>query len=322
MRPEINICEPPYHADPTGRQDCTEVILRALDDIVSITWIAFRQGLAEVEALPAEGRHYHAGGVENQRRDGEVHCGFCARLPFVPVLYFPAGTYVVSDTLIYRHQDLRNTYGNELNQQIRIRGAGVGRTVIRLRDNAPGFGEGRRKPVISFMRGEKSNVSMSNYCEDLAIHCGAGNPGAVGLDFFANNSGAVRNLRVVSSDGRGFAGVQLGHGNYSGVLIKHVEVEGFDHGLHIDSSTFTMFAHAEDVSLRRQRVAGITVGAISLSLRNIRTAAVPVGVVCAHPTGLTVLMDSTLAGNGPVAIDRQAGALYVANVDTIGFGDA
>ena len=322
MKSVINICDEPYVADPTGKRDCTESILRALDDITRITRQAFLKGLAEVEALPAEGRHYHPGGVENQRRDGVVYCVCCTQLPYVPVLYFPEGTYLVSDTLRYRHKDLLNTYGSDMNQQIRIRGAGPGRTEIRLRDNATGFGAGARRPVISYMPGEKSNVSMSNYCEGLTINCGSGNPGAVGLDFFANNSGAVRNLKVISGDGQGFAGVQLGHGNYSGILIKHVEVVGFEHGLHIDSSTATMFAHAEDVTLRGQRVSGVTVGAISFSMRNIRTSDVPAAVTCTSPLGLTVLVDADLSGKGPVAVDRKAGFLYVSNVATRGFGDA
>ena len=322
MKLEWSICEAPYGADPTGQTDCTEIINRALDDLTRITRLAFRQGFEEVDALPSEGRHYHCGGVENQKVNGEVKCVCCARLPFVPTLYFPAGTYRVSDTLRYRHKDLLNTYGSDMNQQIRIRGAGVGRSIIRLQDQAAGFSAGTRKPVLSYMPGEKSNVSMSNYCEDLTIDCGHGNPGAVGLDFFANNSGAVRNIKVVSGDGRGFAGVQLGHGNYSGILIKHVEVEGFDHGLHIDSSTATMFAHAEDIATRGQRISGITVGDISLSLRNIRTCDVPVGVTCVGPVGLTVLVDSVLEGTGPVSIERQAGFLFVSNVTTRGFGDS
>jgi hypothetical protein len=323
---QLNICEAPYFADPTGQKDCTEAILRALDDMTDLTRTAMRQTMAEMEKLPSEGEHHHPYSYENRRSKGEIFCVTCAHLPYVPVLYFPEGTYLVSDTLCYRHKDLLNTYGSPMSQQIRIRGAGVGRTVIRLADRAAGFGmgagKGAGKPVVSYMPGEGSNVATSNYCEDLTINCGTGNPGAVGLDFFTNNSGAVRNIRVLSEDGLGHAGVQLGHGNYSGVLIKHVEVKGFDHGLHVDSTTATMFAHAEDISTSGQRVSGITMGAISLSLRNIKTSDVPVAVTCTHPVGFMVLLDSVLSGTGPVAIDRKAGFLYVSNVETKGFGDS
>lgn len=318
----LDICRAPYFADPTGKRDSTDAILRALDDITRITQLAFRQGLSEVEMLPATGRPFHTVSVENHRADGVVHVSCCVRLPSVPVLYFPEGTYLVSDTLCYRHKDLQNTYKNELNQWIRIRGAGVNRTVIRLKDGAAGFGEGERKPVLSYMAAKRSNVSMSNYCEDLTINTGKGNPGAVGLDFYANNSGAVRNVRIVSGDGSGYAGLQLGHANYSGILVKHVAVEGFDHGLHIDSGTFGMFAHAEDVRLHGQRVSAVTVGAISVSLRNIQATDVPVGLTCTSPQGFTVLVDSTLKGKGRAGIDRQAGGLYVSNVTLSGFDDA
>ena len=290
-----------------------------MDDITNATRLAFRQGLAEVEALPAEGHHRHPGGFENHRDGGVVNCVCCAKLPYLPTLFFPAGTYRVSDTLRYRHKDLLNTYGSDMNQQIRVRGAGAGETVIRLQDNAAGFEGANRKPVISYMPGENSNVAMSNYCEDLTINCGSGNAGAVGLDFFANNSGAVRNIRVISEDGSGFAGVQLGHSNYSGILLKHIEVEGFDHGLHIDSGLGSMFAHAEDIAVCGQRVSGVTVGSISFSLRKLRTEDVPVALTCTRESGLTVLVDSSLAGRGPVAIDRQAGFLYVSNVVVTGF---
>jgi len=318
----LNICKAPYFADPTGKKDSTEAILKALDDVTQITMLAFRQGLAEIELLPATGTVYHTVSVECYKSDGVVHGACCVRLPSVPVIYFPEGTYLVSDTLCYRNRELVNTYKNEMNQWIRIRGAGVNRTIIRLKDNAAGFGKGERKPIISFMAAKKSNVSMSNYCEDLTINSGSGNPEAVGLDFFANNSGAARNLRIVSGDGSGFAGLQLGHANYSGILVKHVEVDGFDHGLHIDSETFGMFVHAEDIRLRGQKISGITVGAMSLSLRKIQTENVPVGLTCASPQGFTVLVDSTLNGKGPVGIDRKAGGLYVSNVKIAGFDDS
>jgi len=322
MLTELDITKAPYHADPSGKTDCTEAICRALDEVTAMTRLAYRQGLAEVESLSGTGVHYHPSGFENRRDHGVLMCTLCVRLPFLPVIYLPAGVYLVSDTLCYRHKDLQNTYGSEMNQQIRIRGAGMDRTVIRLQDRAPGFGAGAGKPVISFMQGKQSNVAMSNYCEDLTIRCGRGNPGAVGLDFFANNSGAVRHVRIASDDGAGFAGVQLGHGNYSGILLKHIEVDGFDHGVHIDSSLYTMFAHGEDITARNQRISGVTVGNISVSLRRLTTVNVPVALTCMGRVGHTVLVDSELSGTGPCAIDRQAGSLYVSKVQTNGFGDA
>jgi len=125
MHAELNLCNAPYFADPTGKRDSTEAVLRALDDVTRATLLAYRQGLAEIDTLPPQGLHYLAYSVEAYREDGVAHATLCVRLPFVPVLYFPEGTYLVSNTLCYRHKDLVNNYGNEMNQQIRIRGAGM-----------------------------------------------------------------------------------------------------------------------------------------------------------------------------------------------------
>lgn len=322
LGPVLDVCESPYFADPTGQTDSTEAILRALDDSARRVLAAYRQGLAEVEALPATGLHRHPDSAESYREDGQAVLVSTIHLPYVPVVYLPEGEYLVSDTLRYRIAGLINTYGFEINQQIRIRGAGVDQTVIRLKDNCPGFGQGQRKAVLSYIQSDATNVATSNYCEGLTIDVGRGNPGAVGLDFYANNSGAVRDVKIVSGDGSGHAGLQLGHGNYSGVLVKRIQVRGFDHGLHVDSETGGMFAHLENIDLQGQRVSAVTAGAISVSLRKLRTRDVPVALTCTSAKGFVALIDSDLSGTGPVGIDRQAGSLYVSNVELSGFADA
>lgn len=318
----VDVTASPYFADPTGQTDSTEAIIRALDDSARRVLAAYKDGLAEVEALPATGLHRHPDSAESYRKDGQAVLVSTIHLPYVPVVYLPQGEYLISETLRYRIQGLVNTYGDEINQQIRLRGAGVGRTVIRLKDNCPGFGPGQRKAVVSYLQSEQTNVATSNYCEDLTIDVGRGNPGAIGLDFYTNNSGAVRNVEIISGDGSGYAGLQLGHANYSGVLVKHVRVRGFDHGVHVDSATGGMFAHLEDIDLEGQRISAVTAGAISVSLRQLRTRDVPVALTCNSARGFVALIDSELSGTGPRGIDRQAGSLYVSNMKLSGFVDA
>ena len=79
---------------------------------------------------------------------------------------------------------------------------------------------------------------------------------------------------------------------------QHLEIVGFEHGLHADSATGGMVAHAEDISMKGQKVAGVTVGATSLSLRNLKTHDVPIGLQCTSPQGFTALVDSTIHGQG------------------------
>lgn len=83
-----------------------------------------------------------------------------------------------------------------------------------------------------------------------------------------------------------------------------------------------MYAHVEDVIVRGQQISGITVGAISLTLRKVRTAHVPVGLTCTSPIGHTVLLDSKLDGTGSAGIDHRDGGLYISNVTLTGFDDA
>ena len=68
------------------------------------------------------------------------------------------------------------------------------------------------------MRAELSNVAMTNTFEDITIDVGSGNSGAVGLVFFANNTGSIKNVRIVSSDSeyRGDAGLEINNEIISG----------------------------------------------------------------------------------------------------------
>ena len=46
----LNVCAPPYFADPTGKRDSTEAIVRALDDITTLTRRSYQQTLEEISA--------------------------------------------------------------------------------------------------------------------------------------------------------------------------------------------------------------------------------------------------------------------------------
>ncbi len=317
----LDITGAPYGADPTGRTDSTAAIVAAIDDVLKRTLDDVAATLARIDALPGENALLGTS-CENRKQRGESICIFPETLPFAPTIYFPAGEYLVSDTLTYTLENLQNSKGSELSWQLRFRGAGPGRSVLRLRDHAEGFDGDTPKPVVRFMRRERSNVCMSNYFEDLGIHTGRGNPSAIGLDFYANNTGAVRNVAIESGDGSGFAGLLLGHANYSGVLVSKVSTRGFDYGCHFDSATHTMFFAAENVTIRDPRRAGIYVGAISASLRGIDYSGAAPGVVCDAVAGLTVLVDSELDGSGPFAVEHKSGVLVMDNVRTSGFGCA
>ncbi|MEX0886613.1 MAG: glycosyl hydrolase family 28-related protein [Phycisphaeraceae bacterium] len=311
----IDVTDPPYGADPTGQRDSTDAIVRAIDAVAGITADAFAQTVREIEALPGDG--HLPSGVENRKENGKVKGIFPSFLPYLPAIYFPAGRYLVSDTVSYTLDDLKNSMGSELNRQLRLYGDGADKSVIQLADNAPGFAGDEPKPVVTLMRGRRSNVSMSNYFKDLTIDTGKGNPAAIGLDFFANNSGAVRDVVIRSGDGRGAVGLQLDHGALTGVLIDRVRIEGFDTGMNLASGAYAV---AEHVTMTGQRKCGIYVaGPACASFRDIRSDAAAPALVSDDPRALVTLLDSELAGEGAGAIDHRQGALYAAGVTVRGF---
>lgn len=314
----IDLTSAPYHLDPTGTEDCTDSIVAALDAVLTRTIEGLDSTLSGIAAMSARNGYFGAS-CENRKEDGQPICIFPEILPYAPTLYFPPGEYLVSDTIGYTLEALRNSLESEMSWQIRFRGAGRDQSVIRLRDHSPGFSGPRPKPVVTFMRAERTNVAMSNYFEGLTIDTGSGNSSAIGLDFYANNSGAARDLIIRSGDGRGFAGLSLGHANYSGILIKNIQVNGFDYGCHFDSKTKTMFFAGEHIAIRRTRIAGIRIGAISASLRKIDFDGQSPALLCDDPSGLTVLVDSNLKGSSPVAIEHREGVLYADNVRVTGF---
>lgn len=317
----LDVTKAPYNADPTGKTDSTEAIIRALDSILERTLSDFESTLAAIAALPEDNMTLGIG-CENRRQNGKIIGIFPERLPDAPTLYFPRGVYLVSDTIGYSFKNLQNSFGNELSWQIRLKGEGPGKSIIRLAESSPGFDGPTPKPVITFMRGRSSNVAMSNYVFDLGIEVGRNNPSAIGLDFFANNSGSVRRVDIRAEDGSGFAGIQVAQANYSGVLLKDVNVDGFDYGAYYDSATRSMFSASENFILKDSRKAGIYVGNVCASLRKISVQGAPMGLLCDGESAHAILIDSDLEGAGESAIQHQAGILYASNISTSGFARA
>src|ERR1019366_4586612 len=99
----------------------------------------------------------------------------------VRVLYFPKGTYIVSDTLNWLRAD--KTWRSSLAFQ----GENERGTIIRLKDEAPGYQHSDApKAVIRPGSNEPWNKNdgsgyngFFNYISDLTVDTGSGNPGAI-----------------------------------------------------------------------------------------------------------------------------------------------
>jgi hypothetical protein len=211
------------------------------------------------------------------------------------VVYLPDGEYLVSDTIsqgwpalamnilkgwdhveflwvespeherelnggrFIRGQSNTATVYAENNWNLRVIGQSRGKTIIRLKDNAPGFGVGADKAVLTFyLLQVGSNVNLGNFCENLTIDTGRGNPGAVGVKWNSSNWGGVRNLSIRSGDGAGRAGLLSDANNATGYL-RDLCITGFDTGIEIAAGRETMVV-LEYATLSRQRETAIRIG--------------------------------------------------------------
>lgn len=320
----VDVTKAPYHCDNSGERDCTAALIRALDDLVRPTLLAQR-ALEEEMARDPRASYTHPLSMENRKIEGKVMVIFPVRPSPSKVLYFPNGTYKVSDTLCYTFNDLHNSQHNELNRQIIVRGQSEAGTVIRLKDHCAGFEAGAGKPVFSFIRKNGSNVAMANLFENITINTGVGNPGAAGLRFFSNNMGAVRHVSIVSGDpGRiGHAGILCDHSNFSGSYFRHVTVDGFDYGVQV--LPHKMYSVFEHITLRNQRTAGFLVDENPVAIRGLRSVNRVPALLLTGSAGHVVLLDSDLGGAGEPAaakgsaIEHRHGVLFARNVAISGY---
>ena len=321
----IDVTKPPYNADNTGNKDCTEALKRALDDILRPNIKNLEKTHQKLLAMPEPDAEISF--EIKKLPDGTINIIFPEDLEPAKILYFPNGTYLVSNTISYTLENLRNIWRSrrymEMNRQIYFKGESRDGVIIKLKDNCPGFEYGAEKPVVSFLLAEKSNIAHTNCFENITIDVGKENPGAVGLVFFGNNTGRVENVKIVSSDAekRGFAGLEIRHEIVSGCYIKNIEVDGFNYGVRaLPIRNFMVF---EDIRVSNQKLAGFFVRDAIISIRSLVSRNIDVsGLVVTGATAHVVLVDSEIHGNNQFieAIELQAGSAFIRNVTTSGYG--
>lgn len=316
----IDVTKPPYNADNTGKVDCTKILCQIVDDVLGAYEKRFYETDAKLEAMEDPNALIS---FEIRKIDGRKNVIFPEELPPSKIIYFPKGTYLVSDTISYSMEEFRNFLSSlrhlEMNAQLRFMGENMEETVIKLKDNCKGFEHGQDRPVICFLQGEASNIAMTNMLENITINVGKGNPGATGVRYFANNTGAVRNVRIISEDFRGNTGFSVLHEKVSACLVQNMEIVGFNYGIKtMPQFLYTTFEH---ITLKNQKRCGIYAGNTVTSIRDLKSFnEVPVlrmeGMI-----GLVSLIDAELLGGSPLetAIRHQYGYCFLRNVKSEGY---
>lgn len=179
-------------------------------------------------------------------------------------LYFPNGTYVVSAPV--------GIFGGKAHSRTRfmnLQGQSQTGVVIRLKDRSPAFQDPKApRIVLSLYEGQSTGDAMHTYVRNLTVDVGVGNPGAIGLRFLANNTGAIYDTTVRSSDpsGAGYIGLDLRQSQQGPCLIKRTTVVGFDRGIETDNSFALVFEH---IRLQGQREVGFLNRVSRITIRGL-----------------------------------------------------
>ncbi len=323
----VDVTKAPYFADNTGKVDCTDVLIAALDDILrrEVEAVqAIRTKLLE-DPRTAKGETFRIG-FENRIETGGVPTViFPEDPPIARILYFPKGTYLVSDTISYTLEDLHNLLsdrpGSDLNRFIRFQGEDMATTVIKLQDHCRAFRMGEHKAIVSFVRQRSSNVNMMNSFEDLTIDCGIGNTGAVGLRFDNSNTGKVRNVTIKSTDPEYRGHVAFEIPERSQAYVENLYIDGFENGIRCNGGT-TAF---ENVYMTNVTKTGVyanqaNVGICNADIQMNGSAGVYVG-----NDGMVTLLNVKIRREkrrGTCAVRNYEGYLYARNLTTEGFWEA
>jgi hypothetical protein len=183
-------------------------------------------------------------------------------------VYLPNGTYRITAALQWPYVTVH--YGS-----IWLIGQTEAGAVIKLDNNL--FTNTGSPTTILNVCGDSTHggcASSSNYfnveIRNLTLNTGSGNPGVTGIDFYASNIGAVRDVTVTSADGQGVNGFSLDATTANGpLLVKNVTVNGFKTGVEasigqVDSATM------EHIYVNNQAVQGVYING-TVSMRDLES---------------------------------------------------
>ncbi len=265
----IDVTKPPYCADNTGKTDCTAALCRVFDDVLVRERDAIWETADKLMAKRVCDEDVYLG-FECRIQRGSMRVIFPEFVPPARIIYLPAGTYLVSDTVSYTMKDLYNIMAWKSNytmtRGIHVVGDGPDKTVIRLADHSAGFDGPKKKAVLAYTTDpfacetERSNVSQLNTCVGLTVDCGEGNPSALGLRFVANNSGRVENMRFVAKDA--WCALELVYATEG--VFRNITVDGFDYGVHAVGTSMCVL---DGLDLSGVREAGMSTHNGQISIR-------------------------------------------------------
>jgi polygalacturonase len=223
------------------------------------------------------------------------------------IIYFPHGTYLVTKSISFPVGP--NFYGFT-----NLQGQSAAGTVIKLKNRT--FVDATAPRAVIYGGPHGSADYFSNSVRNLTVDVGIGNSGAIGIQFFANNSGSVREVNIVSRDRLGVSGLDLGYNDQNGpLLVKNLYVNGFEYGVKtgnlVNSQTF------ENIHLSNQTVTGFYNGGQVVSVRNLLSKN---SVTAVFNAGAMTLVDAVLLGtSGAESGVKNTAILFARSLLSFGY---
>jgi hypothetical protein len=245
-------------------------------------------------------------------------------------VYFPAGTYNVSDTIYAKSGGTSGTW-----RRTYLQGAGEADTIIKLANNDADFqSTSTPRPVVRWQNDNADANAFGdgfrNAMSDMTVDVGSGNPGAVGVKWTGHNQSFMRNITIKSSDASraGRYGLDLTLVSPGPTHFRGLDILGFDYGIMMKESKGLWFT---DLTLENQRQYGIWNERQIFAIEKLTsTNSVPVYYSnrrdgTTNGWGQVQIIGATLTGGAStaVAVDNgEGGGLYVRDLTTSGYGTA
>jgi hypothetical protein len=223
------------------------------------------------------------------------------------IVFLPDGIYRVSAQLQRRYAN--GGFGSGMILQ----GQSTAGTVIRLTDHAAGFGDpGAPRGVVmttaklldgtptsggkDYSNKGEGNDAYENFVETVTIDVGANNPGAIGIDYLANNLGAIRDVLVTAPQGSGATGIAMTRKWPGPALLQRVTVHGFGTGIAVANTEYGVTL--DHVRLENQRDIGLANDRNAIAAAHLSVETSGTAIANISPMGLIVLADSDLRRAG------------------------
>lgn len=228
------------------------------------------------------------------------------------LIYFPNGTYMISAPIKAPPRQ-----GGAASRRI-VQGQSRDGVVIRLKDNSAEFSDpAKPQPLILVSWGVAQ--AFRNAVRSVTIDTGAGNPGAVGLEFFASNQGIVEDVAIRSGGANleGHVGLQL-KGDNGPLMVRGLFIRGFTTGIDANANAVAVF---KDVRIEGQTGVGIDVRNKSF-FQGVESSNLVTALRISSPT--TVVLNAQLKSGAPdnPAIAYNAGTAFLRDIVTTGYGKA